>query len=213
MINYFKRLLTGYTFVRKKINGVEYRYKYSGKSIFFDPLLMLKEYQHRSADSPVESISSLPSSKEWESIGDPLKQKDFPSVVCTCLIRGKELRVSRYTSKLGVHPISTYVFELDRTPFGSFRRIYDYGAHFPGWYQSLTSLSLVENSTQERFIFQVEHGGVVFLEKFGHTQVWYFLQPDQIKLCLSTWTVIDFHATLIKIKEVVPVLERESDLD
>ncbi len=184
MFNFFRKLLTGYNTVIKNMNGSDFRFMYSGKPVFFDPLQMLTEFAHRSGDQSVQVFTlSVPSDKI--DLGKfRIESGDLPSVICTFSYLGKELKVSRYTQKEGIHPESRYLFESEGISFGSFCRTYDYGSQL----EVLRDKIALPNQSQvdprsEGWLWKNEKGEMLFLEKFGHSQLWKFSEPD----ILSFW--------------------------
>jgi hypothetical protein len=181
MINYFRKILTGYTTVKKNVNGKEFRYLYSGKPVFFDPLLMLREFGHRVADESVQRLKLNATSQELISNLPKTQENALPSVICIGTLNGKELKVSRFTQKDGIHPLSIYLFEMDGVLFGSFRRIYDYGTRLSDFGNKFAALNQSElDLSKEKWLWKGEQGEQLFLEKFGHSQVWHFTDLNQI---------------------------------
>ncbi|WP_187178024.1 hypothetical protein [Algoriphagus sp. AK58] len=183
MFNYFKKLVTGYSTVKRQLSGVECRYLYSGKPVFFDPFLMIREFMHRAEDKEVQHLPLKVPKTELVPLFSLQGEQDAPSVICTCTHRGNELKVSRFTGKDGLHPFSYYHFEMNGTSFGHFRRKYDYGAQLPELAQKLSNLnqSPLDNSRYQWF-FTSTKGEQVFLEKFGHTQIWYFTDSEKLNI-------------------------------
>lgn len=122
MINYFKKLLTGYKTVKRNVNGREYKYFYSGKPLYFDPFALLREFQFRTTHVSVQ---------RWffnSSISEPISELPFPkesdqsSVICECTNNEKEFRTTRFSLKGGIHSVSFYRFELNGNQIETFRR-------------------------------------------------------------------------------------------
>jgi hypothetical protein len=174
MINYFRKILTGYTIVKKNINGVDCRFSYSGKPVFFDPVLMLKEYCNRIAEDSVQHLSLQVSSQDILSIFPNPSAEALPTVICNCVKNGQELRVSRFTSKEGAHPLSFYLFEINGMVVASFRRKYDYGSQLKevGEKLAMANQSSLDLS-KEKWLWSRGQHEKLLLEKFGHTQVWH----------------------------------------
>lgn len=175
MINYFKKLLTGYQTARKKVNGIDFRYTYSDKPIFFDPIGMLKEFKTRVANGDVQQLTVIsPISEALLELDFP-NEEEKPSVVCECVFKGKNLKAFRYSLKNGLYPISFYRFELDKEHLGTFRRKYDYGSQI-----QKIGLKISSETGQAidlelgKWLCQYKQGEQLFVEKFGHTQIWFF---------------------------------------
>lgn len=175
MIKHFKKLLTGYYTENKKINGVSFIFHYSDKPVFFDPLEMIREFKQRSSKEFSDRlVLQIPLNQSFSHFVSPNLQ-DQPNVVCLCSVNGNELKVSRYSLKDGLYPLSFYRFELNGVLSGTFARKYDYGSQIQ---KTATDFSVLNNSTidlnAERWLWENEQGDQVFLEKFGHTQTWSF---------------------------------------
>lgn len=188
MINYFKRIFTGYSTVKKNINGIEYKYLYSKKPIFFDPMLMLGEFVYRAKEEVVQNMPLKISKDEILKIFTFPADKILPSVICSFESNGAVVKVSRFTSKEGGYPQSSYYFEMDGIVFSHFKRIYDYG----GQLIELKNLLLVDSFESkppvvgERWLLHGQEDQKVFLEKFGHTQIWYFTDFEKLSFLKLT---------------------------
>lgn len=183
MINYFNKLLTGYYAAKKKINGLELRYSYTDKPIFFDPIGMLREFSPRVSDLSVQSFEIK------TPFSEPLPEFEFPdenlkpSVICECTKNGMDLKVSRFSMKDDIYPLSFYTFELDGNLIGTFRRKYDYGSQIQKTGLKLASLTSTQiDVSREKWLWKSEVGAKLFVEKFGHTQIWFFSNDDVSKL-------------------------------
>ncbi|MFN3759907.1 MAG: hypothetical protein ACK4SF_11870 [Algoriphagus aquaeductus] len=177
MINYFKKLFSGYATARRQVSGVICRYQYAGKPVFFDPMLMLREFLHRFS---TESVQKEPYTGFEEEINQffvtPIQEVD-PSVICTCEYQGRELKVFRFSLKEGTFPLSIYRFYWGGELLGQFRRKYDYGSQVSELYEELYSKYPIQQQEKwTKLLFNTQTGGLIFLEKFGHSQLWYF--PD-----------------------------------
>jgi hypothetical protein len=175
MINYFKKLLTGYQTASKKVHGIDLRYTYSDKPIFFDPIGMLKEFKIRVAHEEVQRLMLISPISEalfdFEFPGDDEK----PSVICECPLKGMNLKVSRFSLKEGLYPISFYRFELNDEILGTFRRKYDYGSQIQNIGLKLASVTgKAIDLDLGKWLWQNNQGEQLFVEKFGHTQIWFF---------------------------------------
>lgn len=175
MINYFKKLLTGNQTAKKKVNGIDLRYTYSDKPIFFDPIGMLKEFNTRVAQDEVQQLRIIsPISEILLELEFPTEEEK-PSVVCECSYKGKNLKVSRYSLKDGLYPISFYRFELDDEFLGTFRRKYDYGSQIQKIGLKLAKeTGMAIDLELGKWLWQNNQGEQLFVEKFGHTQIWFF---------------------------------------
>ena len=82
MINLFRKLLTGNSTVTKSFNGEDFKFIYSGKPVFFDPTLMIKELKLRKSEA--KSIFTKPFETADELLRKfPQKEDSLsPAVVC-----------------------------------------------------------------------------------------------------------------------------------
>lgn len=175
MINYFNKLWTGYRTTKKKVHGFYLRYTYADKPVFFDPLGMLKEFKSRVALEEVQHLAmTKPISEVLFELEYPAA-KEMPSVICECNIKGKSLKVSRFSFKAGIYPISFYRFELNDELMGTFRRKYDYGSQIQNIGLRLAKeTGLAVDLELGKWLCRNELGEQLFVEKFGHTQIWFF---------------------------------------
>jgi hypothetical protein len=183
MINYFNKLLTGYYTAKRRVNGMDLRYSYTEKPIFFDPIGMLKEFRPRVSDLSVQRLMMRDSfSEPLEDIGFPevgLK----PSVICQCSKNGTDLKVSRFSIRDGVYPMSFYKFKVGGKLIGTFRRKYDYGSQIQKVGLKLASQTSTEiDLSKDKWLWENDLGQQLFLEKFVHTQMWFFSSPEVSKL-------------------------------
>lgn len=177
MINLFRKLLTGYTTVTKSFNGKDYQFLYNGKPVFFDPMLMLTELQLRK--NGAKSLA-FPKSDSLDKLRSKFPQKEdllLPSVICVSTHCKKELKVSRYVYKQGNYPVSQYLFEWNGKVMGEFFRIYDYGfltRKFAGEVDPDFSEPDLEAGCWK---WEFTDKDWIMVEKFGHTQLWYWTGP------------------------------------
>lgn len=179
VIHYFKRFFSGQTYVDKRIGGVKFRYSYSDKPIFFDPLKMLEEFKLRSSEEFIQHLELK------TSILEPFPdfvypgEKDSPSVQCTCTKNGKELKTTRFSFKGGVYQVSFYRFELNGNLVGTFRRQYDYGSQIQNIGLKIASVTQSSIDLEKgKWLWGTETGARIFVEKFGHSQLWVFQNSD-----------------------------------
>ncbi|RIW12186.1 hypothetical protein D0X99_19715 [Algoriphagus lacus] len=181
MFHYFRKIFTGYTTVKKNMNGTEFRYMYSGKPVFFDPLLMLREFNNRVSEESVQHLDLKTSIDVLNVSFVQPGESDLPSVICICTKNGRELKVSRFTLKDGIHPVSIYLFEENGVSFGSFRRKYDYGSKLHEAGKKLAEVNQSElDISNEKWLWKGISKECLFLEKFGHTQIWHFIDSEQV---------------------------------
>jgi hypothetical protein len=172
MIKLLRKLITGYTSVTKSFNGKDYRFLYSGKPVFFDPMLMLSELKLRKAEA--KPIFTSPFDKS-ETLLSKFPQKEdslLPSVICLSNSGKNKLKVSRYVFKEGNYPVSQYVFEQNDVLIGVFFRIYDYGFLTRKYALTVDPDFIEENATTNSWKWEAKAPLWAMVEKFGHTQLW-----------------------------------------
>jgi hypothetical protein len=183
LLNYFKKLITGYFTVYKKVNGLDFRYSYSGKPVFFDPFSMLEQYKQRSGNESIQGLRLAGARAEpFPDFVYPA-DGDLPSVICEGVKDGHEFKTERYTFKDGIYSVSFYRFELDGNLAGTFRRQYDYGSQLQKFAVIIASLNQSDlNPDKENWLWRGSRGEEIFLEKFGHSQLWNILNPKILEL-------------------------------
>jgi hypothetical protein len=177
MIKLLRKLITGYTSVTKSFNGKDYRFKYSGKPVFFDPMLMLGELKQRKADA--KPIFTTPF-RDAETLLCQFPQKEeslLPSVICISNSGKNELKVSRYVFKEGNYPVSQYVFEQNDKVIGMFYRIYDYGFLTRKYALTVDPDFVDEDPNANAWKWEASAPLWAMVEKFGHTQLWVWEGP------------------------------------
>ena len=172
MVNRFKKLFGGYSSIKKGIKGKEYKFLYSDKPIVFDPNQMISDL-NRSENNLVPR--RLDSSETFETLLSrfPTRDRiDFPSVICEFKTGGLNYSVSRYTSKFDNYPISHYIFEEEKVVKAVFCRIYDYGYLLNSFATIVEPNFKEEDETVSSWKWQTQNNVTLYLEKFGHTQLW-----------------------------------------
>ncbi len=173
MINYFRKLISGYSVGKKSFRGTEYRFRYQGNPVFFDPIQMIQEFHHRKANSDLPRFPLEINREKLIPFLPELPQEILPSVICTGIKGNSELEIARFTFKRGLQPVSLYRFQLDGIHVGDFYRIYDYGSDTQNFMLKVASLQGDSLPlSQESVFWENESGEAVFIEKFGHTQIW-----------------------------------------
>lgn len=183
MFNYFKKLLTGYRIEKRRMDGLEFTFYYSDKPVFFNPQGMIREFKTRLVQASPQCFK----------LEQPihLALKDFPSpdqsmrpnVICIGTNAGIELKVSRFSLKDGIYPMSFYRFELDGIEIGSLRRKYDYGSQIESMALGIAQLQRADlDLATGNWLWENQEGQNVYLEKFGHSQLWVFTNQDFLKI-------------------------------
>ncbi|WP_026952286.1 hypothetical protein [Algoriphagus mannitolivorans] len=178
MKSYFNKLITGYSLEKKEVNGQKYLFKYRGKLTFFDPVLMIQECRYRATDSKVQTYEMIGSCSDIQKLLPKPPQASKPSVICEFKKDDQKWLVSRFALKNENRSVSHYRFEVDGEFIGGLYRIYDNGNNMLNHALKIasaqgTTLSL----SAEKLIWKSKTGEEVFVEKFGHTQIWVWTQP------------------------------------
>ncbi|WP_332911490.1 hypothetical protein [Algoriphagus boritolerans] len=109
ILNFFSKAVTGYKNKTRTLLGHKVVYKYTGKSVLFDPFTMIRELQYRFQDA---TILDCPVNLEEEILTQELREPEYvlPNVIFTCKIPEGEFRVKRFVRNPGNKPISIYDF-------------------------------------------------------------------------------------------------------
>jgi hypothetical protein len=183
MINFLRKLVSGYSLEKRSLNGQEYRYRFQGKPIFFDPNQMLREFKHRRDGQEVVRKKLDIEIAQIIHLLPKYSEDLLPSVICEGSRDGKDFTVSRYTFKHGLNPVSLYRFSLDGKPIGDFYRKYDYGAETQNFILKIASLhGDFIPLNQDSVLWENDLGEMAFVEKFGHTQIWLWKKDPDSKL-------------------------------
>lgn len=60
---------------------------------------------------------------------------------------------------------------------------YDYGSHIKKIGLNLASLNQISiDPENEKWLWESKSGAQIFVEKFGHSQMWFFPDPDLLNL-------------------------------
>lgn len=171
MINRLQKLLTGYVKASRRINGLNYQFKFSGKPIFFDPNQMISELINKTNSLVVRPLNSTENFDSLVSKLPGCPTDLLPGVICSFKIDDKKISVSRYSFKDGNFLVSQYVFDIDGKIKGVFSRVYDNG------YQLNDFISRVEDNLDQRgedevmWKWKAPDSSWITIEKFGHTQL------------------------------------------
>ena len=178
MKSYFNKLFTGYSIEKREVRGQKILYKYRGRLTFFDPLLMIQECQYRTADSMTYEYELLSSCEEIQKLLPQPSPTDKPSVICEFSKEDQKWLVSRYSLKHENRVVSHYRFEVDGDFMGSLYRVYDNGNFTLNYAWKIASAigGGISLSAEKNF-WKSKTGQQIFIEKFGHTQIWLWANP------------------------------------
>jgi hypothetical protein len=144
MINKLQKFFTGYAKAYRKINGINYQFKFSGKPVFFDPNQMISELINKTNNLTTWPLGSKENFVTLLSKLPVCPTDLLPGVICSFKTDLKKISVARYSFKDGNFLVSQYVFEIDGEIKGVFSRIYDNG------YQLDALFSKIEGDFHER---------------------------------------------------------------
>lgn len=180
-LNFFSKAVTGYKNKSRILSGHKVSYKYSGKSVLFDPFTMMKELQFRFRDAAVLDCSvSLEEKFLTEELREP--ENYLPNVIFTCQLPEGEFRVKRFVQNPGNKPLSCYDFFFEGKFLAKFRRLYDYGAAF----DKFCGMPEIFDQLQQKgplqgFRMTCPHGTEVYMENFSHSQTWLIYDLEGLK--------------------------------
>jgi hypothetical protein len=171
MINKLQKFFTGYAKADKKINGVNYQFKFSGKPVFFDPSQMIKELINKTTNLTIRPLSSKENFDTLVSRLPVCPTDLLPGVICSFKTDSKKISVARYSFKDVNFLVSQYVFEIDGEIKGVFSRVYDNGFQLNNFFSKLEGD--FDERGEEEFMWKWEapDSSWITIEKFGHTQL------------------------------------------
>lgn len=178
MKSYLNKLFTGYSLVKREVGGKNFQFRYKGKFTFFDPLLMIKECQYRFQNTATKTHELLVSIQKIQNLFPEITTESKPTVICE-FKKGDEIwQVSRFSLKHENRKLSYYRFEVDSIFKGALYRVYDNGNFTTNYSLKIAS---AQNSTvslsSENNCWTSMSGEEIFIEKFGHTQIWIWTNP------------------------------------
>jgi hypothetical protein len=183
VFNYLSKIVTGYQSKIRTIGGVQVHYKFSGKAILFDPIEMLRDLKFKILD--LERFPLI-LSQSIENIDNELLKGDEQqnaTVIASFKLEEKKVKVIRSVKTIENMPFSRYDFFLDENLISVFQRQYDYGKGLESSIQKMEpygSKPQTQNNTSF-YWSDVNSKQAVFLEKFGHTQIWLIYDSHGLK--------------------------------
>ena len=183
VFNYLSKIVTGYQSKMRTIGGVHVHYKFSGKAILFDPIEMLRDLKFKILDLERFPLSL---SQSIENIDNELlkgNEKQNATVIASFKLVEKKVKVIRTVKTIDNMPFSRYDFFIDQNLISVFQRQYDYGKGLKSIVQKMEPYGS-KPQTQKTTSFywsDVNSKQAVFLEKFGHTQIWLIYDSHGLK--------------------------------
>jgi len=175
MLQLFNKWVLGFATSKKTVGGRTYRFKFRDKPVFFDAIGMLGEFKQRVNEQDIQQLELTAELTEVQSsILHPIQDLK-PTTISSYSKKGQELVVSRFVLKEGLHSQTVYAFESNREFFGAFQRTYDYGSAFSKFGMKLAELNQSDLlADSDKWVWKSPGKAILFLEKFGHTQCWFF---------------------------------------
>ncbi|WP_192349013.1 hypothetical protein [Algoriphagus sp. Y33] len=189
MINYFRKIITGYKRRERIVDGEPATFYYVGQMVMFSPVSMLRDLvlKKQTADFAIRTLEIDPlqiQTNIWPLSG---KVAAKTKVIMEC--GSSVLKVYRYAAKLDDVNVSHYEFYVDNEIAAIFHRKYDYGRTFNTTagkiHQKLNSIIL---KTDEKHLFtDIASDTQLILEFFGHTQAWIIFKEDALREIVEYW--------------------------
>lgn len=171
ILSFFNQVLSGQKSKSRFIDGFEVSYRYTGKGVLFDPITMLRDLKYK-LESDLITTGEL-----WVNLGEIgdaqliLNEQLAPTVEAKLKIDKESLKVLRYVMTFESIPCSRYDFFLDQIPLCTFQRRYDYGKDFEMIKDKFAAFTSNQTSAMANYWENSQNEGL-FLEHFGHTQIW-----------------------------------------
>lgn len=170
MLNYFRKMVSGYQIKTVTIESIEVKIKYSGRFTFFDPISVLKEII-----SKIEKVNETGNTNE-QSISNWSSNIHFysdliPSAVAEFVWENENYVVRRYVTRFMSKPQSIYLLAKDELDYALYFRVYDYGVHFEDikdYVGAQFDLDLKQNVSDA--VMKQEMSNGYSLDIFGHTR-------------------------------------------
>ncbi|MDR7127889.1 hypothetical protein J2X69_000217 [Algoriphagus sp. 4150] len=189
MINYFRKMLTGYKRSLRLIDGEAVTFYYVGQMVRFSPVSMLRELvlkkeMNSFVSNRVELDASQVLAKIW-----PKKGQLTPRTKVKMNCGDSQLKVYRYAAKVDQVNVSHYEFYINKELAGIFNRKYDYGRSFTSTVSQLRpELHPLQVKIDEKYLLRDgSSGSQVIIEFFGHTQVWMIFKEAELQQLVSHW--------------------------
>lgn len=171
LFSFFNKVLSGQKSKARIIDGFEVSYLYSGKAVLFDPITMLRDLKYKLDSDQVQSGELCVGLGEIE---DPylILEEQLPATVTAKLRIGDDiLEIERCVKTFETVPCSRYTFYLNQVPLCTFQRMYDYGKNFAASLERIAPYIHHQSQIETNFWKNNQNQGL-FLEHFGHTQLW-----------------------------------------
>ncbi|MCE7053727.1 hypothetical protein LZF95_03485 [Algoriphagus sp. AGSA1] len=178
MIDYLRRVFTGYRRVNKVVDGQTVTFDYVGQLVGFSPLTMLRGLKVKVTTERFSEVSDV--LQLTEVLSRLMSASSLPpaKVKATMKLGKNQIKAFRYVTKLEQYSISYYEFYCDEKVVAILYRKYDYGRSFASTVLALVpKLSEATIQTDKSYLIRDKDSGAqMLIDVFGHTQVW--LMPD-----------------------------------
>jgi hypothetical protein len=130
MLNYFRKLVTGYQLKNIQIENVGVKIRYRGKFTFFDPVSILKEiFVKMDQETPETLLTNDELISAWSDRKNLIKGI-VPIAEAEFIFDDTLYEVRRYVTRYLSKPQSIYFFRKSNEDIAIYFRVYDYGSHF-----------------------------------------------------------------------------------
>lgn len=179
LFSFFNNVLSGQKSKTRIIDGFEVSYRYRGKAVLFDPITMLRDFKYKLEGGQAKFGELCGGLGEIEDQDLILKEQLPPTVTAKFRIGDEILEVERCVKTFGTVPCSRYTFFLDQNLLCTFQRMYDYGKNFASCRDRLTPYIHNPSDLETNFWKNNQNEGL-FLEHFGHTQLWALYSVSEV---------------------------------
>lgn len=171
IFSFFNDVLAGQKSRTRNIDGFEISYRYSGKAVLFDPVTMLRDLMYKLESEQTVSGELCVGLGEIDAPHLILEESLIPTVIAKLKIDEESLEVERCVKTFETVPCSRYAFFLNQKPLCTFLRMYDYGKSFAASRERISPFVQNKNNLETNYWKNNQNEGL-FLEHFGHTQLW-----------------------------------------
>ena len=189
MINYFRKVFTGYKRVEKVVDGMATTFYYMGQLVRFSPITMIKELRFKQVTEKFTKVSTKLSITEILDRIGPNSGLADAKIKVHIKENDTLLKVHRHVTKTGNFNTSYYEFYIEDELTAVFLRKYDYGRSFASTVSKIhPEIEITSVKPDEKYLFiHQEEGNQVIVEFFGHTQVWVILKDTKLNKLIDNW--------------------------
>ncbi|MFC5623247.1 hypothetical protein [Algoriphagus winogradskyi] len=189
MINYFRKVFTGYKRVEKVVEGMDTTFFYMGQLVRFSPITMIKELRFKQVTEKFTQVSSKLSITEILDRIGPNSGLANAKIKVHIKEDNTLLKVHRHVTKIGNFNTSYYEFYIEDELVAVFLRKYDYGRSFASTISKIhPEIVITSVKSGEKYLFNhQEEGNQVIAEFFGHTQIWVIVKGIKLNKLIDNW--------------------------